>query len=91
MMDKSKSPSESKELAINYMEDPAIKARLNDIRRSLYIGGLKGLVQGISIGALAIYCTKFIPRFTRYYSKNNLFASVLITGTFAKYWIILLS
>jgi len=75
-----KSVSENKQAAINYMEDPVIKARLNDIRRDLYIGGLKGLVQGISVGSIAIYCTKFIPSYKKYYNKNNFLAAVLITG-----------
>jgi uncharacterized Fe-S cluster-containing radical SAM superfamily protein len=73
--------SESKQQsAINYMEDPVIKARLNDIRRDLYMGGIKGLVQGISVGAIAIYCTNFFPSYKKYYNKNNFLAAVLITG-----------
>lgn len=76
--------SESKQAAINYMEDPVIKARLNDIRRDLYMGGIKGLVQGVSFGAIAIYCTKFIPSYKKYYNKNNFLAAVLITGDLLK-------
>lgn len=78
---KAKAVSESKQqAAINYMEDPVIKARLNDIRRDLYMGGIKGLVQGVSVGAIAIYCTNFFPSYKKYYNKNNFLAAVLITG-----------
>ena len=81
---KAKTVSESKQAAINYMEDPVIKARLNDIRRDLYMGGIKGLVQGVSVGAIAIYCTNFIPSYKKFYNKNNFLAAVLITGDLLK-------
>ena len=66
---------------ISILENVEVKERLNNVRKDIYYGGIKGFIYGVSTGSLSYYISyKYIPSMKKYCNKNNFTAMILITG-----------
>lgn len=59
--------------------------RMNEVRKSVWKGGIKGLVIGSALGAAGSYCCKYSFKMKKYSTKKYFLPSTLIMGSFMSF------
>lgn len=65
--------------------DPTSFVRLNEVRKDLWAGGLKGLVVGLGIGSFGFLLTRQISSLKKYSHPNYFVSSILVCGSIGSF------
>jgi hypothetical protein len=89
MSESDKDVADNKSIDISGRFDDETFIRLNEVRKSIWNGGMTGLVFGVAIGISGFTASKhFVPQLKAYfpniqkvYTKNTFVLAVLLTGS----------
>jgi len=65
--------------------DPSTFNRLNDVRKDVWNGGLKGLIVGLAVGSTMHLSTRFVPQLRKYKHNNYFVFTTLLLGALGSF------